>query len=323
MALPLQFFSEARSKPELTLLASCSNTKTSAIEPHLRARSLESTRVDQRAEEWVSRLQASGVATRQAKDLYGGAHWSTMRNLADALEPTWSVSLRVLSAGYGLVDSNAWIKPYSATFTSQSPDRVATAAESPLWWSFINASLPIDDTERRTVADIVAGRPSATFVVIASSSYLRAMTADLQAAASVLTSPTRLLIFSAGSTAIPGLESHMVRFDSRLHHLVGGSNVSLNAKVAAYVLTTVAPGALEVSSASAILDRVTADLDPISRPSRQPLTDEEVLDFIVEASPSLPNMSATAALRRLRDKGFACEQKRFHALYKEAMNAAD
>lgn len=325
MSLPLQFSPEPRRKARITLLASCSNTKTSEVDPDLRARTLQSRGVDQRAEEWISRLLKSDAPTLPATDLYGGDHWSTMRILADYLERTNSVSLKILSAGYGLIDANTRIRSYSATFSPQSPDLVAKGPASRRWWTLVNTSPApwMRDSEPQTISDVAASNPSSTFVVVASRQYLQAIASDLQNAATRLASPTRLLIFSAGSPAIPKLDNHVVGFDSRLRRLVGGSDISLNARVAAHVLKSLAPDELDVASASASLERVSAGLEPIERPARRPLTDEEILEFIARDSQSVPNTSATASLRRLRAQGFACEQSRFHTLFKEAAHGVN
>ena len=308
--------------PQVTLLVACSNTKTSKIEPALQARYLQSESLEGRVEEWTTRLADTKTSTSAARDLYAGDHWATMKNLVEDLRPNQSISLKVLSAGYGLVDSETPIKPYSASFTPRSADLVAPGHVSAKWWALVNDS-PHLGSEPRTIRGIATDVPESVFVIVASEHYLRAVAPDLQLAAERLNSPTQILIFSAGSPMNRELDAHMLRFDSRLRRLVGGSNVSLNARVASHVLRTTPPEALNHASISVKLDRISANLAPIEQSVRKTLTDGEVLEFISEELVASPSTSATRSLRNLRDRGFACEQSRFHELFRKAIDATD
>lgn len=304
---------------QIVVLAACSNTKKSAIGAALQARSLESATLEARVEEWTSRLVETETPTFPARDLYAGDHWTTMRTLVEDLRPKHVVSLKVLSAGYGLVDSEAALKPYSASFSPQSADLVAEAPASARWWTQINCSVQLG-SKPRTIGGIASDMPESVLVVVASDHYLRAIASDLQLAARRLDSPSQILIFSAGSPRIPGLSGHMLEFDSRFRQLVGGSNVSLNARVASHMLRTTPPGALNYDSVAASLRSISDTLAPIEQPVRTALTDAEVREFISNELAGSPTASATRSLRNLRDQGFACEQGRFHRLFREATN---
>jgi hypothetical protein len=73
------------------------------------------------------------------------------------------------------------------------------------------------------------------------------------------------------------------------------------------------------------LDRWTAWAEGARRepaPSRKPLTDAQVLDFINDLRAADPRISATRGLRLLRQAGYACEQQRFATLFRAGVRAA-
>ncbi|MGK3899636.1 hypothetical protein ABI062_15345, partial [Enterococcus faecium] len=77
-----------------------------------------------------------------------------------------SISLWVLSAGYGLVAANADVKPYSATFARGEADSVLQRTDGErrsalrLWWSLRTRSTS-------TIASVAARDPDSSMLVVA------------------------------------------------------------------------------------------------------------------------------------------------------------
>src|SRR5690606_17576827 len=112
--------------PKLTVLATCTLGKTIPPEPVLTARTLESQPVEGRLEEWLIRVHEADSPSIPALDLYKGDYWATVRKIREDVPSDQSplLALKVISAGFGLVDESSSIKPYAATFSVASPDCV-------------------------------------------------------------------------------------------------------------------------------------------------------------------------------------------------------
>jgi hypothetical protein len=148
--------------------------------------------------------------------------------------------------------------------------------------------------------------------LVASSSYLRAIKEDALGAGRIL--GDRLFVVSNGATRGSGLRDFLVPADARLQHRVGGSRISLNARVAAFLLEQ-SGGDLEREKILSDLARVFQKLPALPVYQRTPLTDERAMRLIRTSIKANESISATAALQAIRRAGWACEQRRFGRLF--------
>ncbi|WP_344385416.1 hypothetical protein [Streptomyces thermolineatus] len=146
-------------------------------------------------------------------------------------------------------------------------------------------------------------------LLVLSETYAQAMYRDLVKLAT--TGSDILLIGGArdldGVTRIPA--------DASLRHALGGTLTSLNVRMATSWLEYCTSGCLITSNAQVSWRAWAAQSARPERYSRTPMTDEAVVSFIKEMKALYPDSSRTGLLRLLRDKGMACEQKRFADLY--------
>lgn len=307
------------------IIASCTDRKHEKVPGDLHLRSIGGgADVGLRAARWWARLTEHRHPTVVAQELYAGDHWRVVKELpqvarAAGLKP----HLWVASAGYGLIEATTAVRPYSATFARGQADSVVQAAVErntsallQLWWTTIARRKGPNTLAPRSVAELAASSPSATILVVASSLYVAAMEQDLVAAATALRSREQLLVVSTASPRSKGaLALHWVPSTAHLQSLLGGSRLSLHARVARNVLEEAPHAGITASEVRARLERLIRRSDAPVQYDRKPMTDEEVKRFVRSPNTRAVAKSWSAALRLLRSQGLACEQRRFKQLY--------
>ncbi len=311
--------------PLLHIIASCTERKRVPVPRELQLRSVQAPTLEQRAQRWWTRLQEHAHPPCPAQELYAGDAWRVALELPQvASRFGYTAHLWIASAGYGLIPSQALVRPYSATFTRSQSDSVLpqkpTQPAAPSlrqWWKSLASEAGPVPGAPRSLQQLAEHAPHARILVIASPHYIAALEEDLTRAAGSLQRPGQLLIISAPSPRAPGaLSPHWI--PSTAHHQahlrLGGVLASLHVRVARDVLAR----GLELDAASvrgyyeSLIDRST----PLVRAKRATMTDDDVRDFIARAMHT-GTISCTAALRALRTSGRACEQQRFKRLFAE------
>ena len=188
------------------VLVTCANRKTVEPASPLTLRTVPRSLVSARCKAWIRRLKAAATAPVPAEDLYAGDHWQVVRSLRTLVQgDNLSVSVWIVSAGYGLIPLHAGIRPYSATFSTNHPDSVvldenddSPAEARRTWWTTLAEWDGPAPRSARTIAALVAGQKDSALLVAASPAYLDAFADDLEAARQALANPERLAVFSAG-----------------------------------------------------------------------------------------------------------------------------
>lgn len=303
----------------LHIIAACTDRKRGVA----RVRLAEIPHGPSRAERWRARLEKFRECRVAAEDLYVGNHWSAALTLKVAATAAgWTRSaLWVASAGYGLVESSEPVVPYGATFGSGHPDSVvdphapdSTESQTRAWWDELTA--------RRGIHTLAARDHDAAILFVASRPYVDAAADDLMRAASKLSRPERLVIVTGESPRERGLEPHVVIPSARVRTVVGGPLTALHARTAHKLVSQTRPDSWSASAARTLVSHLAASAPEVPRPERQTLSDKQVAAFVRKAVASDASLSASRALRLLREGGNACEQKRFKALFHENRRAS-
>lgn len=312
----------------LFIIASCADRKLSKVGDRLHLGRVPTAPAEARVRKWWQRLLAAPDDTVAAVDLYGGDFWAVVRGLPTLAEGRgFSVSPMVASAGYGLVDFVARLKPYSATF-SQDADGVVgpgvVGQERTLvlrtWWSALaRCGRPPRHKNPRTIEGVARTWPSSSILIVASPSYVDAMGEDLRRASRAMGDPDRLVIVSRPTGFPSDLERHLVPSQAPLRATLGGSLMSLHARVARDILTKI--DVARPLSAASLADYYRVCVKNAPRqvvPDRRPATDREVMTFILRERRLNVDARHTPLLRAFRESGHACEQSRFRRLFEEA-----
>lgn len=307
----------------LVIVASCSDRKSLPIADVLRLRTVPVRPAATRTARWWRRVQDARAPSAPALDVYQGDHWSVVRELpALAKRAGFSPELWVMSAGYGLIPSTASIRGYSATFAKRHPDTVcpASGAGSERWWSEMATLRGPARGEPRRFTELLCDRRRTRVLVVGSSEYLRAALPDIQEAIRPLARSGRALVVStrAGRLA-PELEASTVPFDARLKAVLGGATQGLNARVARKLLLDAPRHGLDAADIQVRFQRLLRQLPALPRyDEREPMTDDQVKDFIRKELAGMPKRPGwTPLLRIMRKGGQKCEQSRFRRLYEE------
>lgn len=285
------------------LVTSCTERKSLPVDPYFQVRHLGRGSVDLRVTEWVKRLSRPKKGNQlAARDLYAGEHWSVAKSCIPRAR-----ALYVVSAGYGLVSAETVMSSYGATFSRGKPDSIADSRpEVHEWWTRINQWE--GPSGRRPQLSKLARKH--VILLAASAPYIRALEDEIAPL-----DPETLLIVSAGSTS-PSIAAHRLVVSDRLLSSLGGTSLSLNIRVAEYLLSHMPPSGLSRRWATRSLAALDARSADRVRHNRQRLSDEDVNSFIVSAIRKNSRITNSQALRLLRDSGLACEQHRFGNLFR-------
>jgi hypothetical protein len=231
-----------------------------------------------------------------------------------------------------LIPADRQVHPYSAAFSPGHVDCV-TPRRMPggvipgfrQWWAGM-AKRRSASVGARTITELVRSDQKATFLIVASELYLKAVWPDLNEAASAHRAAHRanILIVSAGTKNFDDLAALFVPLDARMQSVLGGARRSLNTRMARQLIMWMKPNG-NFAQLRERCHKLLQGAEPISASIREKSTDVDVSRFIRNELIRDDRKSASALLRRFRDDcGRACEQKRFSRLYhqtKEAIRA--
>ena len=307
----------------IDVIISCSNRKKYPVRQGLSLRQVINRDITKRVGRWLFNLRKLSAPEYPTEELYAGDHWSIVRAIASqALNRRIRARVWICSAGYGLVPYRATLKPYRATFACGHHDSVSLArshrecsVENQRWWDALARSWegPVPGTPRR-LCDIPRVCGKAPMLVALSSDYLTAIAKDLGQLISDPYYRTHLHLVSCGSQNPDALLSpNLLPCDAGMQSAVGGARVSLNVRIAAYLLRQLKTG----TESHKVLSKLCNDIKrkPLSQIKRTTVTDRDVRKFIRSEFRKNPGLSRTTLLRILRRKRFACEQSRFARLY--------
>lgn len=291
-------------KTNLTIVVTCADRKSLPVAKALRHRDLPSGTPTERARMWQQRLRMGGEK-RPLSSLYQGEQWGESLRLAEvARQVGFEPKIIVASAGLGLLPVSALAPAYAATFTMGKADAVAQSPEqAAAWWAQV-ARLS-SDLDLAALDDLV--------LLVLSRSYALPMASDL---ARLGQAGTQSVLFG-GASEIDGMVR--VPSDAALRRTLGGTLSSLNQRMAIRFLELSDGPTRWLSEAH--LRRWKEWIKSSQHREvfdRRRLGDDEIRAWI-EAIAARQAVSATAALRRYRGEGYACEQSRFGRLYHEVV----
>ena len=271
-----------------------------------RVSSLPPGSLEQRVRDWQSQMRQS-KGKIELSSLYCGDAWRQCEQLAADIrvKTQGQLTLLVASAGLGLRNWNSRAGAYGATFTRGHADSVASdLTGSKNWWALLQQQ---SDTVQ------VSGLVAETMFCVLSATYAQVLDDELRALAT--SSKVGRLVVFGGSEDIPG--ALRIPSDRQLLSALGGTAVSLNVRMARKWLTFQPElPSVDVSGHARWSDWVASSRKPPIEP-RRPMTDQQVLRWLSHLRQEMPRISATRALRHLRNQGHACEQKRFAMLFSQ------
>jgi hypothetical protein len=253
-----------------------------------------------------------------AKNLYQGDNWlQAVRAFELLRSKTDVVDFYVVSAGLGLIPAEEAIPEYSATFSFGDPNSIGSCLnDNQKWWEKLSSRLE-KSGGIGSLANLAARHPNSVFLIGLSATYLQALLPDLISARDSLTDTRKMIIVSTGSTKIAALGSSLLPLDARFENKLGGARTTLNSRLLGHIAQNFLPQDLRADIISMELTKELEELGPLRRFDRKRLADEDIVKIIRKGMSGVPDISASALLRRFRDGGMACESKRFIRLFKQ------
>lgn len=314
-------------RPKLAIITTCTASKRDSAHSINLREIPENLPASQRASNWMELLRRRPLMPKWVEKIYRGDHWCSSEQANKAAKNHFDSSLWVLSAGYGLIpgDQRFLIKPYQATFASESPDYVATGCEKSergsyesLWWEALRTGTHRDDAYPRTLSALAEEMGGGRMLLIASENYLRLVESELLDAGKILGDGNIVILSAGASSGIrKRLAPYFVQFDSRMGQKLTGALGSLNARVAAWLMNTVNVERFSRDAIDELLQREQDGLEKMRPPVRESMTAEQVRAYLV-AQPDFESLSASRLLMRFRrEDGKAFEEKHFRRLVAE------
>ena len=312
---------------KLHIILSCTARKRASEPGYPRLRSVGRAPVSARVERWAA-LVSTAPRRYVAADLYAGEYWQTGMKLACLAGSVGEISVSVVSAGLGLVGIHEEVPTYGATLAARHPDSVLATSDPVTpshvrrqWWDELTRSAILRRHGPQRLVDLKVPGPDTGVMVCLGRSYLDAIATDLLALVECLGDPRRLMVFASGGP-LAGLEECWVAVSGSLRLTLGGSLSSTSLRAAMAVLGERGTMPADADKARSIVATLTASAGELPSFDRRRLSNDAILDWILDHLAEIPDRSKTSALRRFRDDGKACEQARFGRLFDAAREMA-
>lgn len=304
---------------KIHLITNCTSSKSSKLQHDVNIKDISG---DTRSPstQWVNKLKKQKDLVA-AIDVYVGDHWSKVNEIYNLNHPVW-----VVSAGYGLIPAKRKISSYNATFNANNENSVSRfySGESLTdknisWWNEINLKAIPQTKSIGPIEELYKNNPSDIFFVVVPPNYLKVLAPELlKLTTNGIINTENTFIFSSKQALKPLLQNLFFQAKDDFCEQLGGSRISLNIRLASKILKGLTLERAVAHQVRKIYNDLLTNAAPAERFNRKKMTDEDVDNFIMNEllSMSLKESSASKLLRVLRNKGMACEQKRFGKLYK-------
>jgi hypothetical protein len=308
---------------EIGILAACSHTKSRPVHEKLRARTLHFRTPERRLKDWIERI-SKVTGELPAFNLYCGVYWAGVASLwRKAASRQGNAPLWILSAGYGLIPSDAVIAPYAATLSPKDQDSVVTGlgrTQVRVWWEKLGEWAGPQIGAPRSLAALASAYPRTLWIVVGGPHYVHVLAEQLEAVHQMDGGPGRFVLISPGSTSQtvpPAVEAALVRADARWENRLGRGKTSIGVRIATHLFERADGNAASIPDVRGQIQRETESLASLDIPSHARKSDDDVRRYIRDTLREQPGSSFSNALRAFRDFGFACEYRRFRGLYEE------
>jgi hypothetical protein len=317
----------------INLFVTCAQRKKYPVVSEMKLSSFPSfDTIEDLSTAWIERLLNQRIGMVKAGNLYSGDQWYVIRSLKAQTDNSPTIlKIYIISAGYGLVSFDSPLIPYAATFAAGHKDSILSHCSisnakvtRSIWWRLLAEWCGPERNQPRTMRQVVEINLEARNIIVASGTYLDAISDELKEVVEH-SNPKSLGIISASAPQKDWLKPYLFPCDVRLRPLVGGSNHSLNIRLAKWMILKKFDGnSLDFNQIRTWLSNHLKTVDKIESPKRENMPDDDIMNFILEKINYNHKLRPTPLLREFREAGFACEQKRFASLFmkvsKEIMN---
>ncbi|HAV6897838.1 TPA: hypothetical protein RQJ54_001518 [Vibrio vulnificus] len=301
---------------QIHLLIPCTSRKIRNASITMNVKEHTSGSLEETLHKWERTFSTSQNRTK-AKDLYTGPGFTNLRALAEK----HGLLLKILSAGFGLIDGETELPLYNATFAANE-NRVPGPKSR--WWQAVNESTLPGMSLQKTFSN----HQNDYFIVVASIEYLQAIQYDLLETLKRFNSASKQIAIISSSIPKP-LNDFAKCFvqcshDVLEHPYASGTGLSLTNRNLGAIASHLFLSKLDLTKPDfndtiCDLNKEFTKLTRKTKVERPKQTDKFVIEFIENQIliDGKTQLSITKAHKRFRDAGYACEDKRFSNLYKQ------
>lgn len=315
----------------INIVVTCSRAKRWSPEDYLSLRNSRTSSVGERFALWVQSIDQANkenVPTLPAREMYSGATWHAAKRLNTvAKNQGFESTAWIISAGYGLIGEDVPIHSYGAAFSRSASDSISAGLTNEdksnvekRWWQLLGDWEGPSPGSPRTFYELAQKYPDRIFLVVLSKSYLKAVEEDLVNARDILNDPSQLVIISTGTNSHSLLSKNLLPSGSDFRGMVGGVLNTLNIRLAEKVILESKQHAINSKTLNTIYSKLLDEQPPLTKYNRERLPIREIKSYIRNAITKNAEATKTKLLRDYRDEGFACEQKKFYALFEKVSN---
>ena len=242
---------------------------------------------------WRYALKGNTTGEIKAMDVYGGAYWKIIQQIYDDMDKIFD-NIWIMGAGYGIVNAEDKIKPYSAVFKNNHFDNIGFKFDSKKpyedWWGIYNKN-NISISKIHNEEDI--------FVIIGSFEYFKAIGKDV---AKIINKPNVFVI--SPDTKLKHITPYLIPSSLWLQQILGGSKFTITPLVMKYIVEKLPKFNYNKDEIIKHMINLCSQCKPIKRkPIGKKINDEELLKLINEIG---WGKSKSFIHNAIGEKGYAC-----------------
>lgn len=296
---------------------------------------IKKSNLSQLYEQWISKLENSNLPKIKAIDLYQGDLWNKYIQLYKLVSGLGSAKLWVISAGHGLIEADSEVVPYAITFQREKHihdslfNKLDDAAISSLgrknilreWWKKVTSG----ESKTKICELLTESPPEDNFLFVLGNGYLEAILPDLNEGIYSRKSGKDVIIISNSkkTSETKDLGQNLLFYSPNFRNLPGTNSVTVNASIAIELVKNVDSTNFlpkpNISELNLFLQELSSTVKVTDKIDRDKSSDDDVYSFIKSALEE-DEVSGSILIRKYRDMGKACEQKRFMGIYREVVN---
>lgn len=292
------------------VLVPCSSSKTLAPQPGLRGRDLAKIDIHNWSQIWLDSVAQVDVRV-QVEALYKGGGWAIAKKIHYKVGELGG-SVGVVSAGLGLVTFSETAPGYDITFTPGSVDSVpgsCTPEARSAWWSDLGG--------REKLMQLVKVVQPTVILTALPSAYLDAVALTL-AELSTMSDSMSICVLTSGASSFAQahLSEALVQVNARKALDLGGSVGQILLSTARFVVEHMTNEYnLGRSDIQQLIQQLPSRCGPLYPARARQGADHLRMWLRAVCNSDNPPRSASDALRRYRDGGYAYAYKAFHNEY--------
>jgi len=295
----------------IEIISSCTNSKTKIADKTLTIEYYNKEKnLDEIIKIWKDTIRKNKFDKYKTTNLYKGIGWRATLNTYNFFSDHYEAELYIASAGYGLIHHSTKISSYNATFAPRTLNSIEKFNQEKTsnikWWDSIN-SFQVDSFSNDSYIFVILPHN----YLIATQNFIKKL---------IKQHGKRVFIFRANQNEpLSFMQEYTVEFDLRFNSYQTGTLSSLLARAVLWLSKEIIEHNIpfEHHLFQEHIEKTMKNYTQYKMPKREQLSEEKLIKKIENMIANDGIISASKGLKKLRESGIACEQKRFGSLFKK------